>query len=331
LRPFVPLIANPHLATIASNFWPRFKQLDEVPAVEHKFETEPGVCIRVVEQRPAGSSVGSFVLVHGLEGSSDGGYMRSMAWNALNAGYSVHRVNIRGCGGTEGWCQTLYHAGLTADLRAYLAAIRPSGPITLVGYSLGGNVALKLAGELADTGPEWLHSVAAVSVPIDLAACVVALGKRSNYLYQERFVSRMRDRLAERRRLQPEAFDPIFARTDVAAIRTVFDFDNRITAPHFGFGDAANYYKTQSSQNFLAQIRVPTLLLTAQDDPLVPFAVFGHPAIQENPCIQLLAPEHGGHVAFLAKETPRFWADEAILHWRAQIAGTKGFTSSSAL
>ena len=154
---------------------------------------------------------------------------------------------------------------------------------------------------------------------IDLAACVVALGKRSNYVYQERFVTRMRGRLAERRRLQPEAFEPIFARTDVNAIRTVFDFDDRITAPHFGFGDAPNYYRTQSSQNFLADIRVPSLLLTAQDDPLVPFAVYGHAAIRENPLIQLLAPAHGGHVAFLARETPRFWADEAILDWRSHI------------
>lgn len=242
--------------------------------------------------------------------------MQSMAWNVLQAGYTVHRVNIRGCGGTEGWCQTLYHAGLTSDLRAYLESIRGQGPITLVGYSLGGNVSLKLAGE---SGTGLLHSVAAVSTPLDLAACVEALGKPSNYLYQQRFVSRMRDRLAERRRLQPKAFTPIFAQTDVDAIRTVFEFDDRITAPHFGFGDARNYYKTQSSQNFLASIGVPALLLTAQDDPLVPYAVYGHPAIKENPWIQLLAPKHGGHVAFLARRAPRFWADEAILEWRAQI------------
>lgn len=245
--------------------------------------------------------------------------MQSMAWNVLQAGYAVHRVNIRGCGGTEGWCQTLYHAGLTSDLRAYLTSLRGRGPVTVVGYSLGGNVALKLAGELGESAPDLLHSVAAVSTPLDLAACVVALGKRSNFLYQERFVSRMRDRLAERRRLQPEAFESVFARTDVNAVRTVFDFDDRITAPHFGFGDAPNYYRTQSSQNFLERIRIPALLLTAQDDPLVPFAVYSHPAITANPHIRLEAPAHGGHVAFLARQTPRFWADEAILDWRSQI------------
>lgn len=287
--------------------------------VEHRFETVPGVAIRVVEQRPAGVSKGSFVLVHGLEGSSDGGYMRSMAWNALQAGYAVHRVNIRGCGGTEGWCPTLYHAGLTDDLRYYLESLRGQGPVTLVGYSLGGNVSLKLAGELGEGGPEYLHSVVGVSTPIDLLACVKALGKRANFIYQNRFISRMRNRLAERRRLQPEAFGPIFARTDVGAIRTVYDFDDRITAPHFGFGNAPNYYRTQSSQNFLAAIRVPALLLTAQNDPLVPFSVYEHKAIQENKQIEVIAPRHGGHMAFLAKEKPRFWADEAILDWRSRL------------
>jgi predicted alpha/beta-fold hydrolase len=319
LRPFVPLIANPHLATIASNFWPRFKELELVPAVEHRFPTEPGVAIRVVEQRPAGPVQGTLVLVHGLEGSSEAGYMRSMAWNGLCAGYAVHRVNIRGCGGTEGWSPTLYHAGLTTDLRCYLESLRGQGPITVVGYSLGGNVSLKLAGELGEQGPELLHSVAAVSTPIDLHGCVRALAKPSCHLYQNRFVVRMRGRLAERRRLQPEAFEPIFARTDVSAIRTVYDFDDRITAPHFGFGDAPTYYRTQSAQEFLAKIRVPTLLLTAQDDPLVPFSVYGHASIGENRRIRLVAPRHGGHVAFLARKTPRFWADEAVLSWRAGL------------
>jgi uncharacterized protein len=125
----------------------------------------------------------------------------------------------------------------------------------------------------------------------------------------------MRKRLAERRRLNPSAFGPIFESTDVSAIRTVFDFDDRITAPHFGFGNAPNYYATQSAQNFLEAIRIPTLLLAAQDDPLVPFAVYSHPAIGTNPFLTLFAPRQGGHVAFLHRHNPRFWADEAILEW----------------
>jgi len=315
LRPFVPLIANPHLATIASNFWPRFKQLADVPAIEHRVQTSPNVAIRVVEQRPAAKAKAELVLVHGLEGSSNGGYMQSMAWNALSAGYAVHRTNIRGCGGTEGWCDTLYHAGLTSDLRAYIDQINTGLPIVLIGYSLGGNQALKLTGE----GHPRLAATVAVSTPIDLAACVRALGRRANFIYENRFIRRMQERLKERRRQQPAAFDSIFERTDVDAVKTIYEFDDRITAPHFGFGGADNYYATQSSQNFLAAIPTPTLLITAQDDPLVPFDVYRNKAIAENRNIELIAPAHGGHVAFLAKQTPRFWADETILDWLAPL------------
>lgn len=319
MRPFVPLLANPHLATIASNFWPRYKELESVPATEHRVQTEPSVSVRVVEQRPDGPAKGEIVLVHGLEGSSEGGYMRSMAWNALRRGYAVHRTNIRGCGGTEGWCNTLYHAGLCSDLRAYVDRLR--GDVTVVGYSLGGNQTLRLAGE----GHPKVSRFVAVSTPIDLAACVQALARRSNFLYENRFVRRMRDRLRERRRLQPGVFDPIFARTDVEAIRTIFEFDDRITAPHFGFGTADRYYATQSAQTILGEIRKPTLLLTAQDDPLVPFEVYRHPAIAANPKLTLAAPRHGGHVAFLAKDRPRFWADEAILDWiESDRTGVRG-------
>lgn len=315
MRPFVPLIANPHLATIASNFWPRHRELASVPVESIRHQVSPDVAILVHKQRPRQRPAGELVMVHGLEGSSDGGYMQSMAWAALQRGYIVHRMNIRGCGGTEGWCNTLYNAGLTTDIRHYLAHTPAEAPRTLVGYSLGGNQVLKLAGELGRAAADLVANVAAVSTPIDLAACVRALGRPGNFIYENRFVVRMKKRLAERRRLNPQAFGPIFQATDVAAIRTVFDFDDRITAPHFGFGDAPNYYATQSAQNFLDAIEVPTLLLAAQDDPLVPFAVYSHPAIARNPHLALLAPRHGGHVAFLHRQNPRFWADEAILDW----------------
>jgi uncharacterized protein len=312
LLPFDPLIRNAHLATIASNFWPRQKELELFPVRPVRYETEPGVAVLVHEQRPAGRCRGEMVLVHGLEGSSEGGYMQSMAYTALCAGYAVHRVNIRGCGGTEGWCQTLYHAGLTSDLRFVLGEIerRAEGPILLVGYSLGGNVALKLTGE---GGPQV--ATIAVSTPIDLHACVRALGEPRCFLYQDRFIRRMRDRLKERARLHPAVFGPLAERAERDGIKTVFDFDDRITAPFFGFGDAPNYYATQSAQNWLGKITTPTLLVAAQDDPLVPFAIYAHAAIGANPRIELVAPRYGGHVSFLAKGPKRFWLDAVAIEW----------------
>lgn len=312
MLPFDPLIRNAHLATIASNFWPRQKELEQFPVRPVRYETEPGVAVLVHEQRPAGRCRGEMVLVHGLEGSSEGGYMQSMAYTALCAGYAVHRVNIRGCGGTEGWCQTLYHAGLTSDLRFVLGEIeqRAEGPILLVGYSLGGNVALKLTGE---GGPQ--AATMAVSTPIDLHACVRALGEPRCFLYQDRFIRRMRDRLKERARLHPGVFGPLAERAERDGIKTVFDFDDRITAPFFGFGDAPNYYATQSAQNWLGAIATPTLLVAAQDDPLVPFSIYEHAAIGANPRIELVAPRYGGHVSFLAKGPKRFWLDAVAIEW----------------
>jgi hypothetical protein len=316
LRPFVPLIANPHLATIASNFWPRYRQLSEVAVTERRVETCDAAAVRVLEQRPAGAPKGELVLVHGLEGSSDSGYMRSLAWSALCAGFAVHRLNLRGCGGTESWSRTLYHAGLTSDVRHYIANLRSGLPVTLVGFSLGGNIALKLAGELGGEGSDLLHSAAAVSAPIDLAGCVRALARPINRLYEHRFVASMQKRLHLRNQLHPGVFSSLLDSIDLKAIRTVYDFDDRITAPHFGFGTADRYYASQSSANYLESIRIPALLLTAQDDPLIPFDVYSrHPAITTNPALTLIAPTNGGHVAFLAREKPRFWADEAILHW----------------
>lgn len=312
MLPFEPLIQNPHLATIASNFWPRNKELENYPVRPVRYQTEPDVAVLVHEQRPKLPCRGELVLVHGLEGSSDGGYMQSMAYSALEAGYAVHRVNIRGCGGTESWCKTLYHAGLTSDLRYLLDQIgsRAEGPILLVGYSLGGNVVLKFTGE---GGPQ--AATVAVSTPIDLSASVRALGRPSCVLYQRRFISRMRGRLRERARLHPDVFTPLADRADRDNIRTVFDFDDRITSPFFGFGDAPNYYATQSAQNFFGAIQTPTLLITAQDDPLVPFESYSNPGIAANPSIELVAPHHGGHVSFLAKGKPRFWLDAAVIEW----------------
>lgn len=265
-------------------------------------------------------------MVHGLEGSSDAGYMRSMAQTLLHAGYAVHRTNIRGCGGTEGLCRTLYHSGLTSDLRYVLGELRRQrrGPVFLVGFSLGGNQALKLAGELGESASDLIRAVCAVCTPIDLAACVRALGRPVNFLYEQRFVARMKERLRERHRLMPDVF-----RVDaLPGIRTVYQFDDAVTAPFFGFGTADNYYDTQSAIRFLDRIRVPTLLVAAVDDPMVPFDVYSHPSIRQNPCIELAAIPQGGHIGFVSLTAPRFWLDSLVADWIAGMGTKEGAASS---
>src|SRR5579884_414087 len=147
LEPFVPILKNPHLLTIAGNYWPRKLDHGRFPVEENLYDTEPGVKVLVHSQRPHDTPRANLVLVHGLEGSSAAGYACSLAQSALDAGYAVHRFNMRSCGGTEHLCgNTLYHSGQTSDVLAVVKQVTP--PVFLIGFSLGGNVVLKLAGEL---------------------------------------------------------------------------------------------------------------------------------------------------------------------------------------
>ena len=284
------------------------------PVESVRYRTDPETEVLVHVQRPAGDPKASVILVHGLEGSSDGGYMRSMAQVALLAGYAVYRTNIRGCGGTIDWCRTLYHAGLTSDLHSLIGQI--AGPKFVIGYSLGGNQVLKLAAELGTGNANEVLGVCSVSAPLDLAACSKKLEAPSNFIYQWRFVRSMKDKMRERQRLMPDVFQ---FNGVLGGIRTVWDLDDKITAKFFGFGDAENYYRTQSAIARLHDIAIPTLLIASKDDPLVPFEIYRHESIARNPRLRLLALDHGGHVSFLARGGSRFWLDDALLEWMETI------------
>ena len=316
MRAFIPLVRNPHLLTIAANYWPRPLDTERFPVEVKLFDTEPGVQVLVHSQRPAEPARADMIVVHGLEGSSDAGYARSLAGAALQAGFATHRFNMRSCGGTEHLSgRALYHSGQTSDLLAVLRQIKRQAPVFLAGFSLGGNVVLKLAGELGDSARDLIAGVVAVSTPIDLAACAQNLCKPSNFLYSRRFLRRLRERI----RLKATTAPGLFRLDLLERVRSIYEFDDKFTAPAFGFGTADNYYATQSSNQFLGRIRVPALVVQAKDDPLIPFEVYRHPAFTRNPCLELLTPEHGGHVGFLSRTKPRFWLDEVLLEWMSQV------------
>ncbi|MGA3237949.1 MAG: alpha/beta fold hydrolase [Bryobacteraceae bacterium] len=318
---FEPLLQNPHLQTLAGNFWKRPDAGAQFPIERRLVPTEPGVKVLVESQRPAGEARGEIVMVHGLEGSGKAGYMRSLAVAALRAGFAAHRFHMRTCGGTGHLCNTLYHAGLTSDLLAFLREL--GTPAFLVGFSLGGNVVLKLAGELGESasgGSALLRGVCAISTPIDLAACARRIGERDNLIYERNFASRMSARLLATGR---------YSRRDLAGLSSVFQIDDRITAPSFGFGNALNYYKTQSAARYLDAIRVPALLIQAKDDTFIPFGVFESQAVKSNPNIELVATEHGGHLGFIGRWPHRFWVDAAIMEWIMARAGTKAAGAAS--
>ncbi|HEX4276782.1 MAG TPA: alpha/beta fold hydrolase [Bryobacteraceae bacterium] len=309
MRPFDPLFTNPHVLTILANFWPREYDWSRFPQENRLIQTDPDTQVLVQTQLPNGEPKGEVVLVHGLEGGGDAGYIVSMAWHALNAGFIAHRFHMRTCGGTAHLCKTLYHAGLTSDLRVFVESLSGNYPVFLVGFSLGANVSLKMAGELGETS--LIQGVVGISTPLDLAAGVRRLAKLDNRLYERRFLKRMRRRVFATGR---------FAWKDLKAARTLYDIDDKITAPSFGFEGADHYYATQSCQNVLHQIRVPTLLIQAKDDTYIPFEIFSHPAISSNPFLRLLSTEHGGHLGFLARRGQRFWLDDTAIDFLVEQA-----------
>ena len=317
LPPYHPLVSSAHLLTILANFWPRKLDMRSYPVESRLYRTEPEVQVLVETQRPTSSSPrGEMILVHGLEGSSDAGYMRTMSKAGLDAGYIVNRMNVRTCGGTEHLANTLYHAGLTSDLRSVLRQLRDEArtPVHLVGYSLGGNQVLKLAGELGDDARPLIASVCAISTPIDLAACARRLAQLSNRIYERRFLKRMRNRVIATGR---------FTAGQVKNLQSVYEFDDRITGPSFSFRGADHYYETQSSRQFLDCIRIPTLIIQAKDDIFIPFEIFRHPALRSNPHIRLHVTDQGGHLGFLSRNRPRFWADQAVLEWVHSVGATR--------
>jgi predicted alpha/beta-fold hydrolase len=308
MLPFLPLFRNPHLQTVLAHYWKRPDVSAEFPVERRFFRTEPDVQVLMHSQRPRGAARGEIVMIHGLEGSGEAGYIRSLAAAALHAGFAAHRFHMRTCGGTESLCTTLYHAGLTSDLAEVLRQLRAEGraPAFLVGFSLGGNVVLKLAGELGQEARELVRGVCGVSTPLDLEACSRRIAEPDNRLYQERFVRRMRARLIATGRYYGQ---------ELATLSTIYQLDDRITAPSFSFGDAANYYRTQSAIRYLNRVRIPALLIQAKDDTFIPFAIYESPALRENTALQVVATDHGGHLGFLGRHPHRFWLDHAIMNW----------------
>jgi len=278
-----------------------------------QIRTEAEVIIKAHLQNPPRDRCGMLVLLHGLESSAESGYMRSLAAAALARGYSVCRLNTRTCGGPEQLSRHFYHAGLTSDVLTVLKEFRKSGEPKpwVVGFSLGANVVLKLAGELGQNARDTLSGVAAVSPPLDLEACCRRMPVAARGLYDRRFTFRLKSKYRRFHRLYPERFPLEWVR----GVDSVRSFDDRVTSRCFGFDDAMHYYRTQSSGRFVSGIRVPTLVVQAQDDPLIPFEAFRSPGLRENPNLSFVFPDNGGHVAFLAKGMRRFWVDDVVLEW----------------
>jgi predicted alpha/beta-fold hydrolase len=268
--------------------------------------------------------------LHGLEGSSSAHYMRGLADKAFAAGFSVVLLNQRNCGGTEALCAGLYHSGLTDDADAVIRELaRHDGirAIVVAGYSLGGNLALKLAGDYGSEPPSELRGVCAVSPVLELSACVRALERRANVIYQWNFVRGLKARMRRKDQCTPGRF-PVHRLPEV---RTVRRFDEIFTAPHFGFRNAEDYYHRASAMRVIDRIRVPALVLAAEDDPFVPMAPFRDPALTANPHIRTIITPHGGHCGFVeaaADGCDGYWAERTIVRFAETISDSAGLPAA---
>ncbi len=262
------------------------------------------------------------ILVHGLEGCSEAKYILSSAHKALDQGIDTLRVNIRSCGGSIYLNQTLYHAGLSQDLAAVIDYAQQQlkySQIVLAGFSLGGHQALKLASEWQQSPDGVLKGVCAVSPPLELDKASVSLMRWQNRVYERYFYKSMRQNFRRRRRWWPET--PL---STLNQVKHLVDFDNLITAPSFGFRDAADYYQQSSVYSKLGQIQIPTQIIIAMDDPIIPFSSHQQ-AIQKYPQIRWLVTREGGHVAFCnqrrlaQKDRDQWWAGNRLLDFSQSV------------
>ena len=265
----------------------------------------------------------TFVLLHGLESSSEAHYVRGISEKAYAVGFNAVRLNQRNCGGTEDLSDSLYHSGLTDDPLAVLRELREVDGLSrfcVAGYSLGGNLTLKLAGDFGAQPPPWLCAVCAVSPTMDLAVCVEALELPQNQIYQKHFVRNLKQRM----RRKAKAWPGRFALDRLPAVRTIRQFDEAFTAPHHGFAGASDYYNRASAMRVIRQISVPTLIITAADDPFVPPAPFTDPAVRNNRHITVKITPHGGHCGFVEArcgEYDGYWAEREIVRFAEAHCG----------
>lgn len=256
------------------------------------------------------------LLVHGLEGCADSHYMRGMAAKAFRAGFNVIRMNQRTCGGTDHLTPTLYNSGLSNDYRSILhelSEVNGLSRIWLVGYSMGGNLVLKAAGEMRGS-EAVLAGVVAVSPNIDPTQCVAALEEPRNWLYHAHFLSSLKARMQRKAVLFPGQWNL----SPLRSMKTITQFDDTYTARDGGYRDAADYYNRAGARHVMSDIAVPTLIITAQDDPFIPASMFETPGIRNNHHITLAMLRKGGHCGFFQKHRygeDRFWAENRIIEW----------------
>ncbi len=321
-HPFRPhrLLRSGHAQTLAGAYWP--VRRSEYRATQHRVPLPDGDVLVVHDDRPANWAPGGQValLLHGLVGSHLSGYMVRVSRRLVARGVRTFRLDLRGCGAGAGLARRPYSAGCSDDVLAaiqQLETLCPQSPIALVGFSLSGNVLLKYLGESPARVSKTVERAMAVNPPIDLETSVLSLDRFSNRYYGRFFVRQLRSIVERLRQCHPDVLIP----SNYRRPRRLYDFDDQYTAPMIGFDSAADYYALCSAKQFLKNIEVPTLILTAKNDPLVPITSFD--GVQLSDAVTLHIAEGGGHLGYLAQrghDPDRRWMDWRIVDWVLQDA-----------
>lgn len=317
---FVPRrgLRGPHLQTLAGNFLPRLNLLPDPEERLFSVEDDVQVLCHCHWQQNRSQAL-TVVIVHGLEGSSLSQYVIGTGSKAWAAGMNVVRMNMRNCGGTERLTPTLYHSGMSGDVGAVVRTLIEQDRLerlALVGFSMGGNLVLKLAGEWGSDAPPQVCAVAGISPAMDLSISADALHRPSNRIYELKFLWSLNRRMRRKSRLFPDRYRI----KRLGPFRSIRHWDDEITARHGGFANAEDYYTRASSSQTAGRIALPTLVIHSKDDPFIHLSPETERKLRENPNVDLLITDHGGHCAFLASPNgyDGRWAERKVIEFFQQ-------------
>lgn len=301
-----PFLNNGHLQTLAAFLLPQ-NALNEYSSSSHTIDLGDGdKIIGILNESLNNLKKNRNVLfVHGLAGSSESAYLIRISRRLLSLGFNTIRLNLRGCGVGRGLAAQPYHSGRSEDVKAaieYFSKLMPNSKTTLVGFSLGGNICLKLCGEIGSNLLGTLDSLIAVSSPINLLASVEVLSKPKQRIYDRFFVSLLKQHVIETHR-----FYKHLPNINLKKIKSVFEFDENYTAPFSGFKDAFDYYAKASSLPLIERIDLPSLILAAADDPMIDTRDYLR--LNETNNRRIVFTKRGGHLGFLSRKS------SAGLHW----------------
>ena len=317
-----PFLSSGHMQTLVASL---ARRVDFTYDRHERIDTPDGDFLDLFWAAPQeGGGSGSVpervaVLTHGLEGRADRLYMRGMARALTRRGWAVCAWNLRGCGEAMNRRPTTYHSGKTDDLEAVVSHVRGDGydDISLIGFSLGGNLTLKYLGERGAAVDDRVRGAVAFSVPVDLQAASHQIARWTNGHYTAYFLRSLREKIRAKARQHPTAVRP----EALSHVRTLRDFDDAYTAPLNGFRTADTYYRRASSNPLLPDIAVPTLLVNAANDPFLAEACYPRGAARESECFTLEVPASGGHVGFVSLRGDEYWSERRAASFLARCPG----------